>query len=51
MASETGTNNENNGKKFVTLEGLRYFLEKLRYEFAHNGPKSKNQENTSTNEE
>jgi len=38
-------NNENN-KKFVTLDGLRYFLEKIKYELAHNGPANEQSEVT-----
>ena len=28
----------NESKKFLTLEGLRHFLDKFTYEMAHNGP-------------
>lgn len=52
MPSETGSDKtENRGSHFVTLEGLKYFLEKLQYEFAHNGPSNESEENTSINEE
>lgn len=27
-------------KKLITLEGLKLFLEKFKYELAHNGPKN-----------
>lgn len=37
-------------KKFVTLEGLKYFLEKLKYELAHNGPENESNEDSSNEE-
>lgn len=43
--------NNENVKKFVTLENLKYFLEKFKYELAHNGPKTDTNEDNSENEE
>jgi len=38
-------------KKFVTLEGLKYFLEKFKYEMAHNGPSNEPNKTSSEDSE
>lgn len=42
---------DGNKKKFVTLEGLQYFLEKFKYEMAHNGPENETNKNSSEDSE